>query len=207
MRLFIAFLVIAILAAALLTGLGYVARNLNEQMAALESSETAGSGAQPPSAAPAGSPEEPPADAAAGDEAQARKELVEEIASFNAAALVKCLIDGESEIPPAAGSGSPMVRIDYRLVNETPYNLRGVVLTVTLVSVTGGSREEHLQDRRWIDAETTLQEQCELKCSLSERGIPLCRMRVKAAYLRPADAEKLAEEHPEDWRAELAQWE
>jgi hypothetical protein len=207
MRLFVVFLVIAVLAAALLTGLGYVARNLDRQMTDLKSREADTGAVSSPDAASADGDQNQPAGGAAADEAETEEGPADEIISYNAAALVKCVIDGESEVSPPAGSDTPRVRVDFRLINQSPYNLRGVVLTAALTSVTGGSREEHLQDRRWIDAETTLSEQCELEYSSAERGIPLCRMRVKTAYLRPADAERLAEEHPEDWRAELAQWE
>jgi|GEM_PF-3559046 len=204
MRLFVGFVVIAILAAALLTGLGYVTRNLGKQDASEKppAEETEAPSAEAPSGDNA---EESPADDDAGS--KAREKLISEITSFNAAKLLKCAVDGESDIPSPSGTGKAAVRLDYRLFNDTPYNLRGVVLTVTLVTVGGQTREEHLQDPRWIDAETVLQESCELAYGASDRGIPLCQIRMKTAYLKPADAEKLAEEHPRDWRDELARWE
>ena len=204
MRIFVGFVVIAVLAAALLTGLGYVTRNLGNQETADEppAVETE---APAPDTTPGEDTEEPPVDTDSNDEA--REKLISEIASFNAAKLLKCAVDGESDIPSPSGTGKAAVRLDYRLFNETPYNLRGVVLTVTLASVGGKTREEHLQDPRWIDAETTLQEHCELAYDASDRGIPLCQIRVKTAYLKPADAEKLADEHPDDWHDVLAGWE
>jgi len=204
MRLFVGFLVIAILAAALLTGLGYVTRNLGKQ-ATPDSPPAEQAEAPPPEAPPGADAEAPPSDA--GAELEPREKLISDITSFNAAKLLKCAVGGESGIPSPAGAGYASVRLDYRLINDTPYNLRGVVLTVTLATVGGQTREEHLQDPRWIEADTTLQEYCELKYRPSERGIPLCQIRVKCAYLKPAAAEKLSGEHPGDWQDELTKWE
>lgn len=205
MRLLVGFLVIVILAAALLTGLGYVARNLKSQLLDQNTPPTDEAEAPSPEASLNDNAEEPPAESEA--DRAALEALIKEITATNVAKLVKYTIDGESDIPSSAGVGSASVRIDYRLFNDTPYNLRGVVLTVTLISVGGQTREEHLQDPRWIEADTVNKEHCELKYSPSARGIPLLQMRVKSAYLKPADAEKLAEEHPEDWRDQLAKWE
>ena len=204
MRLFVGFVVIAVLAAALLTGLGYVTRNLGKQDAAENppAEETEAPSAEAPSG---DNVDESPADDDA--ERKAREKLIGEITSFNAAKLLKLAVDSESDIPSPTGTAKTTVRLDYRLFNETPYNLRGVVLTVTLVTVGGQTREEHLQNPQWIDADTTHQEHCELDYDASDRGIPLCQIRVKTAYLKPADADKLADEHPADWRDELAEWE
>jgi len=204
MRLFVGFLVIAILAAALLTGLGYVTRNIRKQ-ATPENPPAEQAEAPSPEAPQGDDAAEPSVDTDAKREAY--EKLISDITSFNAAKLLKCAVDGESSIPSPSGTGKAAVRLDYRLFNDTPYNLRGVVLTVTLASFGGKTREEHLQNPQWFEANTTLHEHCELSYDASDRGIPLCQIRVKTAYLKLADAEKLADEHPNDWQDELAKWE